>query len=369
MPKALAVFPATKDIKVIDHPDAKLAKPTDVAVRMLEVGICGTDREIAAFDYGTPPDGSDYLVIGHESLGEVIDVGPRVTRVKKGDLVVTMVRRPCKDPNCLACRSQRQDFCYTGNFTERGIKQQHGFLTAARVVDDEQYMNVVPKELREIAILTEPLTIAEKAIEQVWQVQQRLPWACPNTESSKGSCHTALVLGAGPVGLLGAMALKLAGFNVFVYSRGNELKANLVTKIGATYVAAEDHQVDELPGKIGNIDVVYEAVGASSLAFDVLRVLGTNGVFIFTGVPGRKAPISVDTDLLMRNLVLKNQIVFGSVNAGRNAYEAAIRDLALFQQKWPQAVRSLITGRYAIENARELLLSKGAGIKEVVTLQ
>jgi threonine dehydrogenase-like Zn-dependent dehydrogenase len=369
MPKALAVFPATKDIRIVDHPAARAASPTDVTVRILEVGVCGTDREIAAFEYGTPPSGSDYLVIGHESLGEVIDIGPSVTRVKKGDLVVTMVRRPCNDPSCLACRAGRQDFCYTGNFTERGIKQQHGFMTAS-IVDDERYMNVVPRELREIAVLTEPLTIAEKAIEQIWQVQQRLPWACPTTDAGPGTCHNALVLGAGPVGLLGAMALKAAGFNVFVYSRSPVPipKADLTSSIGATYISSEQVPVDDLPTRIGNIDAVYEAVGASSLAFDVLRVLGTNGVFVFTGVPGRKAPISVDTDLLMRNLVLKNQVVFGSVNAGRNAYESAIRDLSLFMHKWPAAVRALITGRYPIEQARDLLLSKGAGIKEVVQI-
>src|ERR1041384_320085 len=102
MPKAIAFFPAFKDIRLIDHPAPRVNRASEVTVRMLEVGICGTDREIAAFDYGTPPEGSEYLVIGHESLGEVIDIGSAVTRVKKGDLVVTMVRRPCNDPDCLA---------------------------------------------------------------------------------------------------------------------------------------------------------------------------------------------------------------------------------------------------------------------------
>src|SRR5262249_35095397 len=157
---------------------------------------------------------------GHESLGEVIEVGPGVSRLRPGDLVVTMVRRPCRQEACVACRDDRQDFCFTGQFRERGIKEEHGFMTEI-VVDDERYMNAVPRELREVGVLVEPLTIAEKALAQVWQVQQRLPWACSFTPGEpKAHCHLAVVIGAGPVGLLGAMALVNAGFDTTVYSRG-----------------------------------------------------------------------------------------------------------------------------------------------------
>jgi threonine dehydrogenase-like Zn-dependent dehydrogenase len=368
--RAIAVFPKTKEIKLIDHPAPTLSSPTDVMLRMLEVGVCGTDKEICAFEYGTPPPGSDYLVIGHESLCEVVEVGPGVTRAKKGDLVVMMVRRPCPHKECLACQEGRQDFCYTGDFTERGIKERHGFMTET-VVDDEKYMNVVPPELREVAVLVEPLTIAEKAITQLWQVQQRLPWACP-VEPGKavGYCHRALVLGAGPVGILGAMALVTNGFDTYVYSREvpPSKKSQLIESFGAKYISSQRHTPDQLPARIGNIDVVYEAVGASSLAFDVMRVLGTNGVFIFTGVPGRKGPIEVDTDLIMRNLVLKNQVVYGTVNASREAFESAISDLGVFMKRWPQATRSLITGRYPMEKYRDLLLGKAGGIKNVIEI-
>src|SRR6202034_4236172 len=175
---AVAVFPTTKQVKVIDPPEPSLASPTDVKLRMIDVGICGTDKEIVTFQYGTPPAGSDYLIIGHESLGEVVEIGPDVKSLKKGDLVVTMVCRPCDHPECVACRAGRQDFCYTGDFTERGIKGRHGYMTEY-VVDDAKYMNLVPADLRDVGVLVEPLTIAEKAIEQVWQVQSRLPWACP----------------------------------------------------------------------------------------------------------------------------------------------------------------------------------------------
>jgi glucose 1-dehydrogenase len=123
---------------------------------------------------GTPPTGSQQLIIGHESLGEVVEVGAKVTRVKTGDLVVPMVRRPCPHDHCMACRASRQDFCFTGDFTERGIKEQHGFM-AQFIVDDEQFMNPVARELREVAVLVEPLTIAEKGLSQVWDIQQSLP--------------------------------------------------------------------------------------------------------------------------------------------------------------------------------------------------
>jgi threonine dehydrogenase-like Zn-dependent dehydrogenase len=368
--KAVAVFPDQKQVKVIDHPAPSIAAPSEVKLRMIDIGVCGTDKEIVTFQYGTPPDGSPYLVIGHESLGEVIETGPEVKSLKKGDLVITMVRRPCDDPKCTACRAGRQDFCYTGGFTERGIKGRHGFMTEF-VVDDEKYMNPVPASLRDIAVLVEPLTIAEKALEQLWQIQSRLPWACP-VEPGKPQqyCHKAVVLGAGPVGLLGAMALSLQGFKTYVYSKNPipSPQSDLCKAIGATYISAADANVDQMAAQIGDIDVVYEAVGASSLAFDVMRVIGPNAVFIFTGVPGRKGPIAVDTDLIMRDLVLKNQIVYGTVNAGKQAFEDAIRDLGDFRKRWPEAVSKLITGRFPIEQAINLLSGKADGIKNVVSM-
>lgn len=170
--KAIAVAPKRREIGLIDHPEPKISSPAGVKLRVLEAGVCGTDKEICAFEYGTPPAGSDQLIIGHESLGEVVEVGPEVTRVKVGDLVVPMVRRPCPHDDWMACRFDRQDFCFTGDFKERGIKEQHGFM-AQFVVDDEKYMNPVPPELRSVAVLVEPLTIAEKALTQVWEVQER----------------------------------------------------------------------------------------------------------------------------------------------------------------------------------------------------
>lgn len=368
--KAIAVTPQKRTLEIINQAEPQIFSPTDVKLRMLEAGVCGTDREICAFEYGTPPAGCEQLVIGHESLGEVIEIGPKVTRVKAGDLVVPMVRRPCLHDDCVACRADRQDFCFTGEFQERGIKERHGFM-AQFVVDDEKYMNPVPREMRDVAVLVEPLTIAEKGLTQVWQMQQRLPWGCPVTPAKAAAhCHRAVVLGAGPVGLLGAMALINYDFDTYVYSRqpAPNPKSQLLESIGAHYISSENIAPEMLPEQIGNVDLIYEATGASSLAFETMKYLGTNGIFIFTGVPGRKRPIQVDTDLIMRNLVLKNQVVFGTVNAGRDSFENSIRDLGTFAKRWPEAVQSLITGRFPMEAYGDLLLGRSGGIKNVIQL-
>ncbi len=366
--RSIAVFPAEKSVRLIEESEPSLLTPTDVKLRMLEVGVCGTDREVCAFEYGAPPSQSSHLVVGHESLGEVVDIGSAVRGFELGDLVVPMVRRPCPHDHCTACRAGRQDFCYTGDFRERGIKGLHGFMSDV-VVDDVSYMVKVPKSLREAGVLVEPLTIAEKALAQIWQVQQRLPWACPvEPGKPREHCHSAVVIGAGPVGILGAMALAASGFEVFVYSRDEKPspKSELVESFGGRYVSSTTHSIDDLRRIVGNIDVVYEATGASSVSFEMMKALGTNGIFVFTGVPGRKGPMQVDTDLLMRNIVLNNQVVFGTVNAGREAFESAVADLGIFLARWPDAMRSLITGRYPLEAHRDLLLGRAQGIKNVI---
>jgi threonine dehydrogenase-like Zn-dependent dehydrogenase len=339
---------------------------------MLDIGICGTDKEICSFEYGTPPPGDDFLVIGHEALAEIVKVGSAVTRLRPGDLVVPSVRRPCPHPGCRACRSGHQDYCYTGDFTERGIKAAHGYMTEY-VVDYERNMIPAPSDLREIAVLAEPLTIAEKALAQIfWTMQQRPPWLDPDTPSEqRGKGLSALVLGIGPVGLLGAMTLASAGFTTYVYSR--ELppspRIDLVDAIGATYVSSQAATFADLTEKMGNIDLIYEAVGHSHFALQALQVLGTNGIYVMTGVPGPQAFIETDPARLMRDMVLKNQVLLGTVNAGPDAFASALRDLDLFRQRWPAVVRTLIAGRYPPEQAPELILGRPAGIKSVITFE
>jgi threonine dehydrogenase-like Zn-dependent dehydrogenase len=370
--KAVAVFPGNKQFKVIrDFPEPRIESPKQIKVRMLDVGICGTDKDIVHFQYGTPPAGSPYLVIGHESLGEVVETGADVSQFHKGDLVVLSVRRPCDHPDCIACRSGRQDFCYTGDFTERGIKERHGYMTEL-VVEDAQYAFPVPHELRDVAVLVEPLTIAEKAVEQLWAVQQRLPWAHrlkPGTQAASWN-QRVLVLGAGPVGLLGAMKFVIEGFETFIYSRvdGSNARVDIANQIGAKFIDASLVDADGIVKVVGRIDLVYEAVGASNLAFQVMTCLAINGVFIFTGVPGRKEPMHVDTSLFMRNHVLKNQVIFGTVNAGPDSFKSAITDIGEFHHRWPDAIRAIITHRLCIDDAEQPLAGKVPGIKNVISV-
>ena len=365
--KAVAVFPATRELKLIDHEEPSITRPTEVKLRMLEVGICGTDKEICRFDYGTPPMGSDHLIIGHESLGQVVEVGSAVDTIGVGDLVVMTVRRPCPHAGCRACRSGHQDFCSTGDFTERGIKEQHGFM-AEYVVDDVQFMNIVPAELRDVAVLVEPLTIATKAYFQSLIIMRRLPWFDPSQLGERGDgTYRALVLGAGAVGLLGAMALRNIGFETYVYNRtaAPNPKSALVESFGAHYISDESSK--EFAHLVGQVSLVYEATGVSQLAFRAMRVLGANSIFILTGVPALGASRDVDTDLIMRNAVLKNQVILGTVNAGKERFEDAIRTLGAMQQRWPSVVRALITERYPLDAYRDLLLGQPGGIKNVLS--
>lgn len=361
--KAAAVFPNTKTLGVVpDFPEPALTSPTGVKLRILNVGVCGTDREIASFEYGLPPEGFDYLVLGHEALGEVVETGPEVTGLKPGDLAIPMVRRPCARPECIACQAARPDFCSTGDYRERGIMKMHGFMTEF-IVDEARYMNPVPASLRDVGVLVEPLTIAGKALLEAIKIQSRLPW------DFAAHAHRAVVLGAGPVGLLGAMALHNHGYEVTVYSRDREPNpsADIVKAMGGKYISSQDSTVEQMAAAVGAIDLVYEATGASKLAFDVLRELGPNGLFILTGVPGLHGPVEFDTDTIMRNLVLKNQCLLGTVNAGKDAFERSIADLEGFCAKWPEAVRALITGRFAIDDFAEPVL-RPKGIKNIIEI-
>jgi glucose 1-dehydrogenase len=219
-------------------------------------------------------------------------------------------------------------------------------------------------------VLAEPLTIAEKALGQIsWMMQQRPPWTDPQTPpEERGAGLSALVLGIGPVGLLGAMVLASAGFTTYVYSREMppHPRIDLVAAIGATYVPTQAATFAGLTGRIGNIDLIYEAVGHSHFALEALQALGTNGIFVLTGVPGLQAFIEADPARLMRDIVLKNQVLLGTVNAGPHDFAAALRNLDVFRRRWPDAVQTLIAGHYPPEQAPELILGRPTGIKTVI---
>ncbi len=366
--RAIAVFPNSREVKLIDVDEPYIERPTEVKLRMLEVGICGTDKEICAFQYGDPPAGSDYLILGHESLGEVVEVGPEVRDIALGDLVVVTVRRPCPHAECHACRAGRSDFCVTGDFTERGIKGLHGFL-ADYVVDDAQYMHVVPAALRKTGVLTEPLTIAEKAFSQASHIERRMPWLVGLTpQSPERSELTAAILGAGAIGLLGAMALRAMNIDTYVYDRvppPNE-KSQLVEQIGAHYVSPVDPSMN-FTDMVSHVHFIYEAVGVSQLAFEAIMALSPNSILVLTGVPGLGEHKELDLDTLMRNMVLKNQVILGTVNAGGEDFDAAIRHIGVFGERWPAALGAVIARRYPLDAYRDLLLGWTSGVKNVIS--
>ncbi len=369
--RAVAVFPADKKISVIDNvPEPQLRTATDVKVKVLEVGVCGTDRDICAFNYGQPPQGSDYLIAGHEILAQVIAIGNAVSRVKVSDLVYIMVRRPCGDLSCLPCQLNHQDFCVTGKYTERGIKEAHGYLTEF-VVDDEKFMAPLPPQLRDVGVLVDPLTIATKALEELEHLQSRLPQQMRHQDSENpiGIKHRALIIGAGPVGLVGAMATVKRGYETFVYSAGTTPeKQSLVEAFGATYIAAETCPVEQLVQQATKVNFIYGAAGAPSVAFSLTPMLDNNGVMAVTGLPGHKYAATLDVGEMMRKMVLSNQVIFGSVNASIENCEQAIADLNAFYQSWPKAVKNLITGRFAMEDYVKLASGPSVGIKNIIQI-
>jgi threonine dehydrogenase-like Zn-dependent dehydrogenase len=353
--RSVAVFPESREARLIETPDPGQPGPTEARLQILEVGICGTDREIAAFEHGAPPPGRDRLVLGHEALARVVEVGDLVERVKPGDLVVPTVRRPCSHRSCVACRSGRPDFCLTGDYTERGIKEADGFLTDF-AVEDEEYLTPLPEKLREVGVLVEPLSIAAKASEQVLAIQKRFPFHLHKTRG--------LVLGAGPVGLLAAMDLVAQGLEVHVYSAEPAVsdRADLVRSFGAAYVSANDRPLTDLPETFGPMDLVYEAVGVTEVALQSLSALAPNSICILTGIPAGAAPVEMSG--ILRELVLNNQLVVGTVNAGSAAYEASVRHLEQFMFLFPDSVRRLMS-RHSMSEAPELVKKK-RGVKDIV---
>jgi threonine dehydrogenase-like Zn-dependent dehydrogenase len=358
--RGIAVYPGTRRVGLIERDPPSGLQPTQALLRVREVGICGTDREIASFQHGAPPSGSDYLIIGHESVAEVVETGAEVRSLWPGDMVVPMVRRPCPHSSRLACRANRPDFCITGDYQESGIKQAHGFLTEF-VTEDEAYLVPIPSAIADVAVLVEPLTIVAKAALEGSAILGRLPY-----EPHRSRC---LAIGAGAIGLLGAMVAVARGYETYVFSRepATSERAKLVESFGATYISAEDTPANLISHNYGTFDVIFEAAGVPHLAFEVLAALSPNGGFIFTGVPSPEQLHEINLGRVMRDLVLKNQVLFGTVNASRSSYEAAVQGLVQGMTLFPESVQSLITAREPLEAAEELLWRRD-GIKNVVQI-
>ncbi len=366
--KAVAIFPKAKKVRLIDIPLPRITGPHEVLVRILRVGVCGTDREITQFQYGTPPEGSEYLVLGHESLGRVVAVGKAVTKVAEGDLVVPTVRRACPGP-CISCSYHESDMCFTGNFVERGIKEAHGYMTE-QIVEHENYLAKLPAELENIGVLLEPLTISEKALRQMLLVQTRLHWECfiGAKANENLSCRNGLVLGAGPVGILAALVLRAEKIKTWIVSLEEEThpKIQMIRSMGIGYFQGSRHTREGIAEEVGNVDVIIEAAGSSKLSFQFLPALGTNGICVLTGVPSLNKGFVIDEDFLMRNMVLKNQILLGTVNANITAFHGGIEHLQSFARDWPTQMQKLITHHYAPEQFEEAINMTDPGRIKVV---
>jgi len=339
--KALTLVPGTRVQNLVERPEPVIQAPDEIRVRVLQVGICGTDREEAAGGRARAPAGRNDLVIGHEMLGQVEEAGKGVTRVKPGDLVVLSVRRGCG--KCLPCLMNRSDMCLSGDFTERGIWGADGYDTEL-VVEKEEYAVRLPRELHATGVLTEPTTIVEKAVDEAVRIQcARLPDAASRPDWLHG--RRCLVAGLGPVGLLGAMVLRLRGAEVYGLDVLDAASAKplWLTAIGGMYVDGRTVRADQVGKLLGPMDLILEAAGIASLDFDLLDALALNGIYLLTGIPGGDRPLQIDGPALMRTLVLNNQAIVGSVNASRDHYQMAASDLETAGMRWPGHVEKLVT--------------------------
>lgn len=338
--KAIAIEPGTTSSSLIDHQEPQISGPHDVKVKMLEVGICGTDREETLGGRADAPEHSHHLIIGHEMFGQVVETGKDVVKVREGDYAVFTVRRGCDE--CAPCKNNRSDMCNTGNYKERGIKELHGFETEY-VVDHEQFIVKVPVSIKSIGVLTEPMSVAEKAIDEALLIQSgRLP-EVKYDDWLKG--RRALVAGVGAIGLLAAFALRLRGAEVVGLDivDENSKRPDILKKIGGTYVDGRTIKTTDLDDKYGEFDFIFEATGVPAFSFDLIDVLGYNGIYVMTGIPGGDRPVCFSGSEIMKQIVLKNQIILGSVNASTRHFALAIEDLEKAKNKWGKLIDELIT--------------------------
>jgi glucose 1-dehydrogenase len=344
--KALTVLPLTaKSARVDDIDEPKIADG-DVLVETIAVGICGTDLEIISGDYGWSPPGEDRLVLGHESIGRVLEA-PSGGPLHAGDLVVGIVRRPDPVP-CYACAKGEWDACRNGEYTEHGIKSLHGFMRE-RYRADAAALMAVDASLSHRGVLMEPTTIVAKAWEQTLAAGHRAIW----------EPATVTVLGAGPIGILAAMIGRQLGFEVTVVDRVEDgPKPGLVTALGATY-----H-----PGSITDLadaDIVLECTGVPSLIPQAIEKTANGGVTCLAGVSPIGTSLTFDLGALAREIVLENKAVIGSVNANRRHYEAAAAALAKADQKW---LDGLITRSVPLEEFATAFAHGDNDVKVVLEL-
>ena len=346
--KAIAVFPGRPNSvhlaemekpSVSDVPDGR-----GVLVRVLRVGVDGTDKEINAAEYGRAPDGYDFLVIGHEGFGQVEAVGPNVTFLRPGDFVVATVRRPGKS---LYDAIGLQDMTTDSEYYERGINLRHGYLTEY-YVEDEAFVVKVPQGLKEVGVLLEPMTVAQKGIAQAYEIQRRLKVWRP---------RRAAVMGTGTLGLLATLVLRLRGLDVVAFGRTQQpyLNAELAEAIGARYVNTAERSIMDVAGESGAFDLIFEGTGSSAVVFESMQALASNGVLVLTSITGGTRVLEVPADRINLEFVLGNKVMVGSVNAGRDNFETGVRDMAQAEAEYPGWLQRLLTDPvHGLESYREL---------------
>ena len=346
--KAIAVLPGKRDSVHL----AELPKPSveevpggrGVLVKVLRVGVDGTDKEINAAEYGAAPDGHYFLVIGHEGLGQVEAVGENVTEVQPGDYVVATVRRP---GTSLYDLIGTNDMTTDDTYFERGINLRHGYLTEY-YVDDAEFVVKVPQGLREVGVLLEPLTVVEKGIAQAYEIQRRLRVWRP---------RRAAVMGAGTIGILAALVLRLRGLEVttFGLSRKPYLNSDLIEAIGARYESTADVAILDGARKYGPFDLIFEATGHSPVVFESMQALGKNGVLVLSSVTGGDRRVEVPADRINLEFVLGNKVMVGTVNANREYFELGARDMAQAEATYPSWLGRMLTHPVkGLENYRDL---------------
>ncbi|MDG6928600.1 MAG: glucose 1-dehydrogenase [Nitrososphaerota archaeon] len=324
--KAILVTPEKKgSVRMEDVPPPE-REGRQALLKPLMVGFDRTDLDINDGIYGEAPHGSDYLVAAHECLSRVEEAPDDGTEVGRGDLVVPTVRRP---DGCANCARGESDMCTQGGYMEHGIKGLHGFASEL-AVSDAGFLVRIPEELKDIAVLLEPMSIAEKGVFQTMKIQERLVW----------QPRRALVLGAGPLGLLTCFLLRVRGLEVdVVATRSQEsLKAKLAQRAGATYVNARETKLEEL----GSFDVIMEDTGVPEVAVQAQRLLNPNGVMCLLGIYGSRQE-TFDAGRAYTDLVLGNRVLFGSVNANRKYFEMGVQDFARVKKAYPGVLNSMLT--------------------------
>jgi glucose 1-dehydrogenase len=345
--KALTVIPLKAGSAELSDVDDPPEADGPVLVETLAIGICGTDAEILSGAYGWPPPGRERLILGHESIGRVLEA-PDGAPVKKGDLVVGIVRRPDPVP-CANCAVLEWDFCRNGQYTERGIKQHDGYLSERYRITPDFVVKVNPA-LGILGVLLEPTSVVAKAWEEVDRVGGRAHW----------DPKTVLVTGAGPIGLLAALIGVQRGLDVHVLDQmSTGVKPDLVRDLGATYHTGA--VADAVPGP----DVVIECTGVASLVLDAMTHVGIGGVVCLTGVSSGGHTLTVDEGALNRSMVLENVAVVGSVNANRRHYEAAAVALAAPDPAW---LARLVNRRVPLAQWQEAVTRGPDDVKVIITV-